>query len=146
MQYIRVIKLIKAFIFVWRQSNWKLHLDVVSKMLNLFAATGHINYAKSARLYLQRWESLPETHPLLHAQFINGHHTVQKTSQNGIDIWTDLAIEQTLMCSMKSRGGLTGGCGMTESVRHALVLGLSQVATIHYAMVQLTGAATKSSE
>ena len=54
MQYIRVIKLIKAFIFVWRQSNWKLHLDVVSKMLNLFAATGHINYAKSARLYLQR--------------------------------------------------------------------------------------------
>ena len=89
---------------------------------------------------------LPETHPLLHAQFINGHHTVQKTSQNGIDIWTDLAIEQTLMCSMKSRGGLIGGCGMTESVRHALVLGLSQVATIHYAMVQLTGAATKSSE
>ena len=88
---------------------------------------------------------LPETHPLLHAQFINGHLTVQKTSQNGIDIWTDLAIEQTLMCSIKSRGGLTGGCGMTESVRHALVLGLSQVATIHYAMVQLTGAVTKSS-
>ena len=35
---------------------------------------------------------------------------------------------------------------MTESVRHAWVLSLSHVAMIHDAMVQLTGAATKSRE
>ena len=46
----------------------------------------------------------------------------------------------------KSRGGLTGGRGMTENVRHAWVLSLSHVAMMHDAMVQLTGAATKSSE
>ena len=50
-------------------------------MLNLFAATGHINYAKSACLYLQEMRKLPETHPWLYAQFINGHHTVQSDKQ-----------------------------------------------------------------
>ena len=64
---------------------------------------------------------LPETCPWLHAQFMNGHHTVQRNPQNVTGIWTDLAIEQTLMHSIKLRGGLTGGCGMTESVRHAWV-------------------------
>ena len=77
---------------------------------------------------------------------MNGHHTVQRTPQNGSGIWTDLAIKQTLIHSIKSRGGLTGCCGMTESVRHAWVLSLSHVAMIHDAMVELTGAATKSSE
>ena len=32
------------------QSNWQNHLGSTAQMLNLFAATGHINYAKSARL------------------------------------------------------------------------------------------------
>ena len=31
-------------------------------MLNLFAATGHSNYAKSARLYLQMMKKLPTNH------------------------------------------------------------------------------------
>ena len=43
----------KAFIFAERQSKWELYLDVVSEMFNLFAATEHTNYAKSARLYEQ---------------------------------------------------------------------------------------------
>jgi hypothetical protein len=30
-------------------------------MLNLFAASGHINYAKSARFYVQQLRSLEET-------------------------------------------------------------------------------------
>ena len=33
--------------------NWNLHLIAVKEMLNMFAVTGHINYAKSSRLYLQ---------------------------------------------------------------------------------------------
>ena len=50
------------------------------------------------------------------------------------------------MRSIKSRGGLIGGRGMTESVRHSWVLSLSHVAMIHDSMVQLTGATTKLSE
>ena len=48
--YMDYIKLVKLFIYWQRTSNWELHLYIVSQMLNLFASTGHINYAKSARL------------------------------------------------------------------------------------------------
>ena len=51
--YMNYICIVKAFVFAERTSNGELHLDVLSEMLNLFAAAGHINYAKSARLYLQ---------------------------------------------------------------------------------------------
>ena len=81
----------KAFIFAERQSNWELHLDVVSEMLNLFAATGHTNYAKSARLYVQEIRKLPDTHPWLHSQFMNGD---PKNSPKWTGIWTDLVIER----------------------------------------------------
>ena len=143
MHYVHIVK---AFIFAERTSNWGLHLEALSEMLNLFAATGHISYAKSTRLYLQEMRKLPETHPWLYAQFINGHHTVQRTNKNWSSIWTDLAIKQTLMLSIKSMGGLTGDRGITESVRHVWALSLCHVAMVHDAMLQLTGAAAKSSE
>ena len=144
--YMNYIQVVKEFIYAERTSNWELHLDALSKMLHLFAATGHINYAKSARLYLQEMRKLPETHPWLYQQFMDGNHTVQRTERNWTGIWTDLAIEQTMMRSIKSRGGLTGGRGMTESVRHIWTLSLSAMASIHDAMSQLTGVSSKSSE
>ena len=82
--YIHYIHVVKEFSFAERTSNWELHLDALSKMLNFFAATGHINYAKSARLYLQEMKRLPETHPWLYQQFMDGNHTVQRTERN----WT----------------------------------------------------------
>ena len=46
--------------------NWHEHLEAMRRMLNLFAATGHINYAKSARLYLQTMQCLQFDHPWLY--------------------------------------------------------------------------------
>ena len=49
-------------------NEWKLagHLAAMGKMLNLFAATGHINYAKNARLYLQLMLDLEKNYPWLY--------------------------------------------------------------------------------
>ena len=44
--YMHYIYIVKAFTFAERISNGELHLEALSKMLNLFAATGHINYAE----------------------------------------------------------------------------------------------------
>ena len=86
-------------------------------MLNLFATTGHINYAKSSRLYLQLMRELPNNHPWLYGCFIKqGFHTVRRTDRYWAGLWTDLVIEQVMMRSIKSRGGLTRGRGVTESV------------------------------
>ena len=50
--YLQYISILKKFILAERTSNWQLHLDSSTKMLNLFTSTGHINYAKSARFYI----------------------------------------------------------------------------------------------
>ena len=73
MDYINVAK---EFVYAERTSNWDIHLNVSSKMLNLFAATGHINYTKSARLYSQQMNKLPETHLWLYNEFVNRNYTV----------------------------------------------------------------------
>ena len=58
------------FIQVARTGNWDLHLGSISKMPNLFAATGHLNYAKSAMIYLQLMLDLPNSHSWLHEKFL----------------------------------------------------------------------------
>lgn len=108
-------------------------------MLNLYAATGHGNYAKSARLYLQEMMRLPETHPWLYALFFKGHHTVKRSQNIFAAVWTDLCIEQSLMCSIKSPGGLTQGRGLSENFRTLWVLSMSSSAKVHGAIVEVTG-------
>ena len=105
--FMEYVDIVKMFIFAERTSDWELHLLTVTNMLNLFAATGHIHYAKSARLYVQEMRKLPETHPWLYQQFMEEQHTVKRTDKNFTGLWTDLTIEQTLMRTIKSRGGLT---------------------------------------
>ena len=110
-------------------------LNILWKMLNLFAATGHITYAKSAQLYLQQTSKLPQTHLSLYNEFVNGNLTTQRIKGDWTGIWTDLAVKRTMMQSINSREGLTGGRGMTESVRHMWALSLSQIASVHNVMI-----------
>ena len=50
-------------------------------MLNVFAATGHVHYAKNARLYLQMMLELPNDHPWLYKCFTEqGFHAVRRSS------------------------------------------------------------------
>ena len=100
-QYLDYIQVVKNFIRGERTGNWSLHLQSVSKMLNLFAATGHIHYAKCARLYLQQMLALEIQYPWVHAKFQEGYHTVRRSSRYWAGLWTDLIIEQVLMRSIK---------------------------------------------
>ena len=44
-------------------------------MLNLLAATGHINYAKSAQLHFQNMMNLRNIHPRVYEQFTEVNFT-----------------------------------------------------------------------
>ena len=78
--YIDCINTLTLFIFAERTGDWNTHLVAVGRMLNIFAASGHFNYAKSARLYLQWMFELPATSPWLYEQFcVNGFHTVRRS-------------------------------------------------------------------
>ena len=108
-------------------------------MLNLFAATGHINYAKSGRLYLQLMMDLPHTNPWLHKKLsTRGHHFIRRTDKFWAGLWPDLVIEQVLMRSIKNRGGLTRGRGMTPSVRMLWIRSMHICGEIHQAMTSMT--------
>ena len=64
-QYIHYINIVKRFIRAKRTGNWQNHLMVIRQMINLFSATAHVQYAKSARLYLQRMDELPPSRQLI---------------------------------------------------------------------------------
>ena len=77
-----------------RTGNWHLHLATVRRMVSLFAATSHINDAKSVRLHLQNMMELQDKHPWLYEQFSqNGFHTVRRTNKIWAGLRSDLIIE-----------------------------------------------------
>ena len=59
------VDLVRSFLLADRTNDWSLHLDTASKMLPLIAAVGHTNYAKAARIYLQKMRESPSTLPWL---------------------------------------------------------------------------------
>ncbi|XP_065911780.1 uncharacterized protein [Dysidea avara] len=147
LQYIEYVETLKLFVLAERTGNWNLHLIATEQMLNLFAATGHINYAKSSRLYLQLMRELPTDHPWLYCCFIEqGFHTVRRSDRYWAGLWTDLIIEQVMMRSIKSRGGLTRGRGVTESVHLQWIYSMHKCAGIHDAMTTATNLKHRTSE
>jgi len=140
-RYIDYVQLLKLFLLAERTSNWYLHLKCIHDMLNVFAATGHNNYYKSCRLYLQLMLNLPNSHPQLHEMFASGGlHSVRRTEGRywgGLSM--DLIIEQCLMKSIKGQGGLTRGRGMSETVRAVWVATMHQEAAVHLALSTVTG-------
>ena len=116
-------------------------------MLNLFAATGHIHYTKSARIYLQPMLNLESTHPWLYRMFaVEGLFIVRRSDRFWAGLWPDLAIEQVLMRSLKSRGGLTRGNGLTESVRTLWIYSMHASASYHNALSSPTQLQQKTSD
>ncbi|CAG9814961.1 unnamed protein product [Phaedon cochleariae] len=125
-QYFRMCTLMKNYIQAERMGDWNLHLECVRDMIPYFHAAGHLNYAKSAHLYLQDMLSLemkmdPDEY---HKFTTEGYFTIRRTDKFWSGIWSDMTIEQVLMRAMKSYGGLTRGRGVTDSVLSRWIVGM----------------------
>ena len=57
-QYVHQVLLMLKFITAERTGNWQLHLHCVEEMIPHFHAAGHLQYVKSARLYLQQMNNI----------------------------------------------------------------------------------------
>ena len=130
LQYMDMVEILCRFIKAERTGNFSLHLSVVQEMLPYFAASGHNSYTKSAYMYLQTMQSFKDDHPVVHDLFQAGYHVVDRY-WGGLS--TDLVIEQVLMRSVKSQGGLTRGRGM-NAIQRLLWL-LSMPACAHWSPV-----------
>ena len=63
---------------------------------------------------------LESDHPDVNRKFEAGFHEVQRGSRLWVGLSTDVVIEQVLMRSLKTSGGLTRGRGMAESTESDL--------------------------
>ena len=94
-QYVYHIGLVKDFIFAERTGNWTLHLVTDKLMLNLFASARQVNYAKSARIYLQSMDELPVSYTWLYDCFKEkGLHAIRRSERFWAGLSSDLVIEQ----------------------------------------------------
>ena len=116
-----------------------LHLHSASQMMNLFAAIGHHNYAKSTWVYLQMMVDLSKSHPWLYEKFSNeGLFACRRSHRSWAGLWPDLTIEQVMMRAIKNRGRLTRGSGFSESVRVLWVYSMHAAASYYNARINLS--------
>ena len=81
---------------------------------------------------------LPQTHPQLYEKYLAGNYSVKRSDKRWSGIPCDLAMEQTYIRDGNSPSGITRGRGMTEAVRKLWTLSLSECATMHRALLDLT--------
>ncbi len=89
---------------------------------------------------VQQMLKLADSHPEVFAFFRSGYHVVRRSDRYWAGLSSDLVIEQTLMRTMKTTGGLTRGRGMAESQRTQWLLSMPACSTVNAAMQQLTEA------
>ncbi|XP_069109699.1 uncharacterized protein [Argopecten irradians] len=138
LQYMHMVKLLRCFVKAERTGQWLLHLKTVHDMLHYFAAAGHNLYTKSSYLYLQKMQELEQEHPEVFHAFVSGNHVLRRSDRFWAGLSTDLVIEQALMRSIKSVGGLTRGRGMSEQQRAVWLLSMPACADINQAMQDAT--------
>ena len=138
LQYMEMVDILRLFIKAERTGDWMLHLKSLQEMLPFFAASGHNLYAKSAYIYVQQMLQLADSHPDVFAFFRSGYHVVRRSDRYWAGLSSDLVIEQTLMRTMKTTGGLTRGRGMAESQRTQWLLSMPACSTVNAAMQKLT--------
>lgn len=113
-----IIDTIRKLLRSERKENWDLHLYAISDMLSYLAAARHYAKTKSMQIYLQKMSNPKTTNKKLHDHFKKGLHVVSISNRFWAGLSPDLVIEQTLIRSLKTTGGLTRGRDMTETQRN----------------------------
>ena len=77
-------------------------------------------YGKSAYVYLNNMLELERQHLDVHTSFKLGKHVIRRSDRYWAGLSSDLVIEQVLMRSVKTKGILTRGRGVTVIYCHCL--------------------------
>ena len=104
-------------------------------MAPIFAATGHINYAKASRLMLQLYDEWSVKYPDEVREFFGaGRHTVRYSESAWSGTWSDLSIEESLMRYSKSSGGLSHASMRNDDALDTLLLIATHTADVSQIM------------
>ena len=104
-----MILLLLEFIRAEREGDWELHLKVTTKMNPYFFAMDRMNYSRWLPVYIMDMRNLQEKALDVYNEFLRGNHTVSRsTSQSFNQVWTDMALEQSINLDSKAKGGIIG--------------------------------------
>ena len=107
-EYGRMVKLLLQFVKAERAGNWELDLLSVSAMVPYFLAMDRPNYSRWLPVYITDMRQLVTKHPEVHQEFVNGNHAVSRSGKPSAQVWTDMALEQSINTDSTSRGGIIG--------------------------------------
>ena len=57
-------------------------------------------------VYLMDMRLLATNHPDVHHEFVGGNHAISRSSNPFAQVWTDMALEQSINADSNSRGGI----------------------------------------
>lgn len=106
--YIDMVLVLLQFIKAERTGNWKLHLSATASMVAHFFSMDRVNYARWLPVYISDMHSLQDNHPEVHREFSSGNFGVSRAKQPFAQVWTDMALEQSINRDSKSKGGIVG--------------------------------------
>ncbi len=127
-QYMEMVDLLRKLKKAERTGDWALHLQTLQGMLPYYAAAGHNLYAKSV---YNLCSADVTTTSNSSTNFLSGYHVIRRSDRYWAGLSSDLVIEQNLMSTMKTTGGLTHGRGIDESQRTQWVLALLACSSIN---------------
>ena len=113
--YMAMVDILRKFTKTECTGGWELYRQADKEMLPFLAAAGHNLYLKSAYMYLQMMAKLKLDHQDIFKYFSEGNHEARRRDRFWADLSYDLVIEQVLMRSVKTTGGLTRGRGLSEA-------------------------------
>ena len=103
-----MVNIVFQFIKAERTADLDLHLTAVGAMLLHFLATDRQNYARWLPIYLADMNSLAAAHSRVYEEFMSGSHAVSRSSQPFVQVWTDMALGQSINADSKGKGGIVG--------------------------------------
>ena len=66
------------------------------------------NYPRWLPVYIMDVRQLATKHPEVHQEFVTGNHAVSRSIKPFAQVWTDMALEQSINGDSKLRGGIIG--------------------------------------
>jgi len=117
LSYLDMVQTLLDFQRSLRTGDRDLHLRSTEKMLPWFHAYDRHNYARHFTYYWCSQQKLVETHPRMHAEFVNGHFSVKRSFGRFNRLPSDQIIEQTMNKEQKGKGGIIGSSTSESTVQ-----------------------------
>ena len=91
---LEMVQIVLHYVLSERIGAWLGHIEKIQNMLPFVAAEKHTKYMACLPLYRKEMRDLPQTHPEVHNEVIDGNFTIQLKQGKANDVWSDPASEQ----------------------------------------------------